>query len=142
LQTVNEIDTFGLFSLFGEPFKWKDSGVGLCCPWIYSREMFQREFEFPCCQKMLTPILRTTTYDAMLTTMINFQDVLKQKGDSDGGLWADESVYRIAKEIQLLKPEQFSSMFPGLGGFPMGNIALACLNWWVLFGTIRDFFLF
>jgi hypothetical protein len=67
----------------------------------------------------------------MLTTMINFQDVLKQKGDSYGGLWADESVYRSAKEIQHLKPEQFSNMFLGLGGFPMGNNVLACLNWWV-----------
>jgi hypothetical protein len=60
--------------------------------------------------------------------MINFQDALKQKGDSYGGLWADEGVYRIAKEIQLLKPEQFGNIFLGLGGFHMEKIVLACLG--------------
>ena len=60
--------------------------------------------------------------------MINFQDALKQKGDSYGGLWADEGVYRIAKEIQLLKPEQFNNIFLGLGGFHMEKIVLACLG--------------
>ena len=80
--------------------------------------------------KILTPILPypATTYDAILTTMINFQDALKQKGDSYGGLWADEGVYRIAKEIQLLKPEQFGNIFLGLGGFHMEKIVLACLG--------------
>jgi hypothetical protein len=47
--------------------------------------------------------------------MINFQDVLKQKG----GLWADEGVYHIVKEIQLMKPDQFSNIFRCLGGFHM-----------------------
>jgi hypothetical protein len=51
--------------------------------------------------------------------MINFQDVLKQKGDTYGGVWADERVYHIAKEIQLMKPDQFSNIFLGLGGFHM-----------------------
>ena len=79
---------------------------------------------------VLTPILPypATTYDAILTTMINFQDALKQKGDKYGGLWADEGVYRIAKEIQLLKPDQFSNIFLGLGGFHMEKIVLACLG--------------
>ena len=79
---------------------------------------------------ILTPILPypATTYDAILTTMINFQDVLKQKGDSYGGLWADECVYRIAKEIQLMKPDQFNNIFLGLGGFHMEKIVLACLG--------------
>ena len=50
--------------------------------------------------KILTPIppYPATTYDAILTTMINFQDALKQKGDCYDWLWADEGV---------LKPEQF-----------------------------------
>ena len=34
--------------------------------------------------------------------MINFQDVLKQKGLANGPLWSDEGVYRLAKEIQHL----------------------------------------
>ena len=60
--------------------------------------------------------------------MINFQDALKQKGDRYGGLWADEGVYRIAKEIQLLKPNQFSNIFLGLGGFHMEKIVFTCLG--------------
>ena len=80
--------------------------------------------------KILTPILPypATTFDAIFTTMINFQDVPKQKGDACGGLWADEGVYRIAKEIQLMKPGQFNNIFLGLGGFHMEKIVLACLG--------------
>lgn len=79
---------------------------------------------------ILTPILPypATTYDAILTTMINFQDALKQKGDAYGGLWADEGVYCIAKEIQLIKPDMFGNIFLGLGGFHMEKIVLACLG--------------
>ena len=79
---------------------------------------------------VLTPILPypATTYDAILTTMINFQDALKQKGDTYGGLWADEGVYCIAKEIQLMKPDQFNNIFLGLGGFHMEKIVLGCLG--------------
>ena len=80
--------------------------------------------------KIFTPILPypATTYDAILTTMVNFQDALKQKGDAYGGLWADEGVYSIAKEIQLMKPDQFDNIFLGLGGFHMEKIVLACLG--------------
>ena len=60
--------------------------------------------------------------------MINFQDALKQKGDTYGALWADEGVYHIAKEIQLMKPDQFNNIFLGLGGFHMEKIVLACLG--------------
>ena len=79
---------------------------------------------------VLTPILPypATTYDAVLTTMINFQDALKKEGDTYGALWADEGMYRIAKEIQLVKPDKFSNIFLGLGGFHMEKIVLACLG--------------
>ena len=55
--------------------------VGLCCPWIHSAQKFDCEFEFLCYHNNITPILPclATTYDATLTTMINFQDALKQK---------------------------------------------------------------
>ena len=79
---------------------------------------------------VLTPILPypATTYDAVLTTMINFQDALKQKGDTYGGTWADEGVYRIAKEIQLVKPDEFGNIFFGIGGFHMEKMELACIG--------------
>ena len=80
--------------------------------------------------KILTPILPypATTYDAIFTTMINFQDALKQKEDMNGGLCADEGVYRIAKEIKLLKPDKFSNIFLGLGGFHMEKIVFTYLG--------------
>ena len=34
-----------------------------------------------------------------------------------GPLWCDEGVYRIAKEIQLLKRIEFQNIFLGIGGF-------------------------
>ena len=51
-----------------------------------------------------TPIIPhpATSYDTIFTAMINFQDVLKQKGLANGPLWSDEGVYRLAKEIQHL----------------------------------------
>ena len=80
--------------------------------------------------EILSPILPypVTKYNAILTMMINFQDALKQKDDSYSGLLADEGIYRIAKEIQLLKPDQLSNIFLGLGGFHMEKIVLACLG--------------
>ena len=88
------------------------------------------DLNFHATTKILTPILPypATTYDAILTWMINFQDALRQKGNDYGGLWADEGVYRIAKEIQLLKPEEFGNIFLGLGGFHMEKIVFACLG--------------
>ncbi len=88
------------------------------------------KLNFHATAKILTPILPypATTYDSIFTTMINFQDALKQQGDPYGGLWTDEGVYRIAKEIQLLKPAQFSNIFLGLSGFHMEKIVFACLG--------------
>ncbi len=49
------------------------------------------KLNFHATAKILTPILPypATTYDSIFTTMINFQDALKQQGDPYGGLWAD-----------------------------------------------------
>ncbi len=69
--------------------------------------------------------------------MVNFQDALKQKGDAYGALWADEGVYRIAKEIQLLKSDQFDNIFLGLGGFHREDrIGLS----WCIPGAVRDIY--
>ena len=42
--------------------------------------------------------------------MITFQDVLKQRL-LNNALWSDERVYQLAKEIQLLQPEEFNNIF-------------------------------
>ena len=50
-----------------------------------------------------TPILPypATEYNDIFTTMINFQDVLKQKECENSRLWSDEGLYHTAKEMQL-----------------------------------------
>ena len=60
--------------------------------------------------------------------MLNFKDVLRQRGESYGALWCDEGVYSIAKEVQLLRPELFDDIFLGLGPFHMEKIVMACLG--------------
>ena len=77
-----------------------------------------------------TPILPypATQFDTIFTTMINFQDVLSQKGQEYGPLWSDEGVYRIAKEIQLRHPDKFDNIFLGIGGFHLEKVVISCLG--------------
>jgi hypothetical protein len=81
-------------------------------------------------QCAFTPILPypATQYDTIFTTMINFQDVLLQRGHENGPLWSDEGVYHMAKEIQLLYPEKFSNIFLGIGGFHLEKVVIGCLG--------------
>ena len=78
----------------------------------------------------LTPILvyPATEYDAILTTMINFQDVLKQKECDNVLLWLDEGVCYTAKEIQLLYPQKFSNIFLVIGSFHLKKVVIGCLG--------------
>ena len=50
-----------------------------------------------------TPIFPhpATEYHAIFTTMINFQDMVKQKERENGPLWSDKGVYRTEKEVEL-----------------------------------------
>ena len=90
----------------------------------------QDPLKFYVTKKSFVPILPyvATEMDTIFTSMINFQDVLKQKNAVSGALWSDEGVYAIAKEIQLLKPDQFSNIFLGMGPFHMEKIVIACLG--------------
>ena len=69
-----------------------------------------------------------TEADTIYTTMINFQDVLKQKKLKNGPLWSDEGVYHIAKEIQLCEPDKFDNIFLGIGGFHLEKVIIGCLG--------------
>ena len=90
----------------------------------------QDPLKFDVTKKSFVPILPyvATEMDTIFTTMLNFQDVLKQKNAMSGALWSDEGVYAIAKEIQLLKPDQFDNIFLGMGPFHMEKIVIACLG--------------
>ena len=90
----------------------------------------QKEPVFQVTTKSFIPILPypATDMDSIFTTMLNFNDVLKQRNRTEGALWCDEGVYAIAKEIQLLKPDLFGKIFLGLGPFHMEKIVIACLG--------------
>ena len=60
--------------------------------------------------------------------MKNFYDVLKQRELPDGPVWCDQGVYKIAKEIQLVKLDEFDNIFLGLGGFHTKEVVLACIG--------------
>ena len=59
-----------------------------------------------------------TEFDTIFTTMVNFQDVLRQRERESGPLWSDEGVYHIAN--QLIHPERFG-YFPWYRWFPLGE---------------------
>ena len=80
----------------------------------------------------LRPILPypAMEYDAIFTTMINYQDVLKQKERENGPLWSDEGVNHIAKKkkTQLLYPQKFSNKFFGIGDFHLEKVLIGSLG--------------
>ena len=77
-----------------------------------------------------TPIIPhpATDFSTIYTCMKNYQDILNQRNVPYGPLWCDVGVYRIAKEIKLLRPDEFRNIFLGMGGFHTEKIVLACLG--------------
>ena len=88
----------------------------------------QDKLKFDIARTSFVPILPyvATEMNTIFTSMLNFQEVMKQKNAMSGGLWSDKGVYAIAKEIQLLKPED--NIFLGMGPFHMDKIVTACLG--------------
>ena len=82
----------------------------------------------PITRLSFSPIIphTATEHDAILTAMVNFQDVLQQRGMSCGPLWSDKGVYILAKELRLNHPGKFNNIFLGIGGFHMEKIIIAC----------------
>ena len=76
-----------------------------------------------------TPIIPhpATSYDTIFTAVINFQDILKQKGLANDPLLSDEGVYRLAKEIQLLQSDKLNNIFLGIGGFDLEKVVISCI---------------
>ena len=79
---------------------------------------------------VFTPIIPdpATDFSTIYTCMKNYHDILNQCNVPYGPLWCDEGVYRIAKEIQLLRPSEFRNIFLGMGGFHTEKIVHACLG--------------
>ena len=77
-----------------------------------------------------TPIIPhpATEYSTIYTSMKRYQDILNQRYNPFGSLWCDEGVCRIAKDIQLLKTDQFKNIFLGMGCFHIKKIVFLCLG--------------
>ena len=77
-----------------------------------------------------TPIIPhpATDFSTIYRCMKNYQDILNQRNVPYSRLWCFEGVYRIAKEIQLLRPDEFRNIFLGIGGLLSEKIVLACLG--------------
>lgn len=90
-----------------------------------------------------TPILPhpATEYSAIYTCMKNFQDCMKTVNQKKGSLWADEGIYRIAREIQLLHPDEFSDIFIGLGGFHLAKEVMSCFGKYLSGTGIENIFI-
>ena len=90
-----------------------------------------------------TPILPhpATEFSSIYTCMKNFQGCLATVIQKSGSLWADEGVYRIAKEIQLLRPEEFSNIFLGLGAFHLTKDVMACFGKYLAGSGVQNTFI-
>lgn len=69
-----------------------------------------------------------TEYSTVYTSLKNFQSVLSQLKQEKMAIFCDEGVYRIAKEIQMLRPAEFSNLVIALGSFHMIKVVLSCIG--------------
>lgn len=69
-----------------------------------------------------------TQFYTVYTWVQNFQDMLKQRELPYDALWCDPGVYRISKEIKLLKSNKFDNVFLGMGGFHTEQTVLASIG--------------
>ena len=69
-----------------------------------------------------------TQFDTVYSSLKNLQDILKYLDQPCLSVTCDEGVYRIAREIQLIRPQEFHNIVLCLGSFHMTKIALGCLG--------------
>ena len=69
-----------------------------------------------------------TEYSTVYTALKNFQNVLRQLGQDRLAITCDEGVYRIAREIMMLRPEEFTDLTLCLGSFHLLKIYLGCVG--------------
>ena len=69
-----------------------------------------------------------TDYSTVFTGMNNLLAIKNQLDQDEFPLYADEKVYCMVKEIQLRRPNEFSSLIPMLGTFHMIKTVLKCIG--------------
>ena len=69
-----------------------------------------------------------TEYSSVYTAMNNFKNILKQLNQKYFPLFCDQGVYRIARETQLHREDEFKDFTLMLGSFHMAKIVCACIG--------------
>ena len=69
-----------------------------------------------------------TEYTTVRTALKKFQEIRRQLNQSHLPITCDEGVYRIAREIMLMRPEEFKDLILCMGSFHMAKILLGCLG--------------
>ena len=69
-----------------------------------------------------------TQYDTVYSAMKHLQDILKYLDQPSLSITCDEGVYRIAREIQLIRHLEFKNIKLCLGSFHMTKVALGCVG--------------
>ena len=69
-----------------------------------------------------------TQYDTVYTALKNFHGILQHLDQPKLPVTCDEGVYHIAREIQLIRPEEFQDLVLCMGSFHMAKVALGCLG--------------
>lgn len=69
-----------------------------------------------------------TQYDTVYTALKNFNGILQHLEQHKLPVTCDEGVYHIAREIQLIRPEEFQDIVLCMGSFHMAKVALGCLG--------------
>lgn len=91
---------------------------------IWSKE------QIPVSQVSFLPLLPfpVTEYSTVYTELKNLQGLLSTLEQSNLSVTCDEGDYRIAREIQLLRPEEFKNIVLCMGSFHMTKVALGCIG--------------
>ena len=97
--------------------------------WSASNSVWTSE-DLPVMQVAFLPVIPfpVTEYQTVYTAMKNLQDVNSHLQQSHLVVYCDEGVYRIAREIQLGRQEEFKDLVLCLGSFHMAKVVLRCLG--------------
>ena len=86
--------------------------------------------QIPVSQVSFLPVLPfpVTEYSTVYTELNNLKSLLSTLCQSNLPVACDEGVYRIAREIQLFRPEEFKNIVLCMGTFHMTKVALGCIG--------------
>ena len=86
--------------------------------WSATNSIWTKEI-VPCKQVAFLPVLPypSTRFDTVYTQLKSYVSIVSQLVQNSMPVYFDEKVYAIAKEIQLICPDEFKCLFLCLGSF-------------------------